>query len=624
MPSGGFRARAGRPRKKAKTESDAAPLVSAAAGFAKLFGHRQSASAEAPNEQSAAAEVPDQEYLDFEVEARRQVVEHEETETDVPTTSSSSEEEDEGGEEEEVAATTAAAPQSPASSTAIVPFVSGAATASARGEDRSGVLTTAKIAQQMSQVAGSEVKSRFVFLPAWRKRFQWIHFDTPCGDFEAGWQPNKIGCAACLKFPSKALKKDALTTFKVIPGTPNCRVDAFTNHEKRHLQIRANKGAFDNWAAEIVAERAQRHEKVGPAASASRLILPSTSTDTYMCILIRTHLTMVVHEEALGMGNVILKLMRACDFDAPIAYTHSESILEIIDAAYQVVVEDDRRILADAPVHSLMGDGSSDRHHSEQEDIAVRALCVPKLAQRNLCGLHIETFHHDLQPVDVLCSKDKLSYDATAVLSSYTKSMAMQGLASFEGVDLSTVQSQEEAIDKALRAGHKPAIGKSIDCVWPSRTLSTALDGASVNMGCHGGVATLLDGFAPHTITKIHAVAHVLELGVNAALADIEDVLYVNSVNQDTYNFFGISAKRRVAFELSKVEEECQLKWVGSHGIRYQESQHRMYEVAAVNFANTLAFFLKAGAAEAAGGSLLTLHSPPTQFLDRRFRTPLS
>jgi hypothetical protein len=95
-------------------------------------------------------------------------------------------------------------------------------------------------------------------------------------------------------------------------------------------------------------------------------------------------------------------------------------------------------------------------------------------------------------------------------------------------------------------------------------------------------------------------------------------VLYVNSVNQDTYNFFGISAKRRVAFEMSKVEEECQLKWVGSHGIRYQASQHRMYEVAAVNFANTLAFFLEAGTAEV-GGSLLTLHSAPAQFLDRRF-----
>jgi hypothetical protein len=55
---------------------------------------------------------------------------------------------------------------------------------------------------------------------------------------------------------------------------------------------------------------------------------------------------------------------------------------------------------------------------------------------------------------------------------------------------------------------------------------------------------------------------------VNAALADIEDVLYVNSVNQDTYNFFGISAKRRVAFEMSKVEEELLVQGLRGEEVR--------------------------------------------------------
>ena len=48
---------------------------------------------------------------------------------------------------------------------------------------------------------------------------------------------------------------------------------------------------------------------------------------------------------------------------------------------------------------------------------------------------------------------------------------------------------------------------------WSTRMVGLGTDGASVNMGCRGGLGVLLKEDIPYLV-QIHCVAHKLELGV--------------------------------------------------------------------------------------------------------------
>ena len=68
----------------------------------------------------------------------------------------------------------------------------------------------------------------------------------------------------------------------------------------------------------------------------------------------------------------MLALMRGNGYDAPTLFTDRRCIIQFLDAAMAVIEEEDREAVGNAPVHALMADGSSDRHHAEQETTALR------------------------------------------------------------------------------------------------------------------------------------------------------------------------------------------------------------------------------------------------------------
>jgi hypothetical protein len=232
-----------------------------------------------------------------------------------------------------------------------------------------------------------------------------------------------------------------------------------------------------------------------------------------------------------------------------------------------------------------------------QEIIYVRFPTAPKPITESLRGIRWSVEFLDILPVDVTCSKDKKSFDARAILrSTYHQAFLERGLASLpEPVE----EEPEPAPPQPLGAGrvrraagavppaapeppqpvslhtHDLVVGPGQNQIYPSRLVTTSLDGASVNMGETGGVAALLKKEVPH-VKGVHGVAHVVELawadGLKGELL-IDEML---ETNQMGYVHYAGSGKKKLTYGVSCTalgEEQYEL--VSLHGIRWRESSHR-------------------------------------------------
>ena len=91
---------------------------------------------------------------------------------------------------------------------------------------------------------------------------------------------------------------------------------------------------------------------------------------------------------------------------------------EFLHAAAVVLKRAQNIRLRAATMFSKMGDGSSDKKTTEQEVIYVRYPIAPRPITESLSGVKWRTEFLDILDVDVAFSKDKKSFDATAVLKS--------------------------------------------------------------------------------------------------------------------------------------------------------------------------------------------------------------
>ena len=117
---------------------------------------------------------------------------------------------------------------------------------------------------------------------------------------------------------------------------------------------------------------------------------------------------------------------------------------------------------------SKMGDGSSDKKTTEQEVIYVRYPIAPRPITESLSGVKWRTEFLDILDVDVAFSKDKKSFDATAVLkSTYHTAFLSRGLASLPGPkpepEMEEEMEEEEMVTplgagRARRAASQPPV----------------------------------------------------------------------------------------------------------------------------------------------------------------------
>lgn len=158
--------------------------------------------------------------------------------------------------------------------------------------------------------------------------------------------------------------------------------------------------------------------------------------------------------------------------------------------------------------------------------------------------------------------------------------------------------------------------------IYPSRLVTTSLDGASVNLGEKGGVAALLKQEVPHVIA-VHGVAHVLELAWADALKDellIEEML---ETNQKAYVHYAGSGKKKLTYRgcctaLGEVEHEV----VSGHGIRWREASHRASKNLLLSWHARTTDLLEEASTEI--GLTLTPLCPPDAFINLSFQKKTS
>ena len=85
---------------------------------------------------------------------------------------------------------------------------------------------------------------------------------------------------------------------------------------------------------------------------------------------------------------------------------------------------------------------------------------------------------------------------------------------------------------------------------WKSKVVGLGTDGASVNLGCHGGLGAILKKDIPHLI-QIHCIAHKLELAVLDACKRVGYVEKFQNTIKCVLKYYSRSGKR--LYQLSQV-----------------------------------------------------------------------
>ena len=285
------------------------------------------------------------------------------------------------------------------------------------------------------------------------------------------------------------------------------------------------------------------------------------------------------------------------------------------------------------------------------------------------------TEYLDIRKVDVTYSKDKKSFDANAVLrSTYHAAFLERGLASLpeqtaaaevclllqhvhvqmqcrcsadavqmQCTNLSTDYTyQVEEAEAQLGAGrarraapdaapatdaappavtlhtHDLTVGSGDAQIYPSRVVTTSLDGASVNLGKHGGVAALLKKEVPH-VKAVHGVAHVVELAWNDAVSGEVLLEEMFATNQLAYVHWAGSAKKKLSHNsVCEALDEKDHELTSAHGIRWREATHRSSLNMLKSWHTRTTDLLEEASVEI--GLKLTPLSPPEAFIGTTFK----
>ena len=278
---------------------------------------------------------------------------------------------------------------------------------------------------------------------------------------------------------------------------------------------------------------------------------------------------------------------------------------------------------------------------SAQEIIYVRYPTAPKRITESLRGVRWSVEFLDLLDIDVSYSADKKSFDARAVLrSTYHRAFLERGLASLpEPADEEEAEGeapQPLGAGRARRAAAAPAVaaaaapeaitlhthdltvGAGDKQIYPSRLVTTSLDGASVNMGEIGGVGALLKKEVPH-VKAVHGVAHVVELAWGDAVKGEPLIDEMLETNQMVYVHYAGSGKKKLTYStacLALGDDEHEL--ISNHGIRWREASHRASKNLLLSWHARTTDLLEEASVEI--GLKLTPLSPPVAFLNLIFR----
>jgi len=267
-----------------------------------------------------------------------------------------------------------------------------------------------------------------------------------------------------------------------------------------------------------------------------------------------------------------------------------------------------------------------------------------KPMDETLKGLRFTTEFLDLKSVDVSYSSDKKSFDAVAILrSTYHSTFLERDLASLPEPEPAEELEEDLQPDPAPGAGrarrgagtvttpaatpapaaeitlktHDLTIGNGDQQIYPSRLVSTSLDGASVNLGYKAGVGALLKKEVGHVLC-VHAIAHVVELAWADALKGEPLIDEMLVTNQMAYVHYAGSGKKKLSYQAScSALGEDQHELVSQHGIRWRESSHRGAKNLLLSWKSRVMDLKEEASCEI--GLHLTPLSPPESFVGLMF-----
>lgn len=190
--------------------------------------------------------------------------------------------------------------------------------------------------------------------------------------------------------------------------------------------------------------------------------------------LVRTVITVALSKSALKLVPAIINLQRANEVEILSLTGRGDGIQTFLHAAAMVLRRRQNARLRAAGMLSKMGDGSSDRKTIEQEIIYVRYPTGLKPITESLRGLR--------RRVAAACRSWPRSSRSCCTPRRCRPA--------------ADPTPQPEA--NSLHETHNLTVGSGDEQVYPSRLVTTALDGASVNLGEKGGVVALLKKEVPH------------------------------------------------------------------------------------------------------------------------------
>ena len=346
------------------------------------------------------------------------------------------------------------------------------------------------------------------------------------------------------------------------------------------------------WNVEVASKIATGQSQSATTGDA-RIYLTVTPEDELYARTIRTVHTICVRQLSLESIYALLELQNSNG--AIVSYDHASTtgeglMSEWLEAGARVW----RGLVRDRAQNSIiaslfprgspfgfMGDGSTDRALYEQEAVVFRFL-----------GEDARPFNtfYDLPALDLSKGTDGHSPDAQCITSCYVKSF--EQLDQYEGfLHLSS---------------------------WKQALIGGSLDGASVNMGEHGGVAKMLKDLSETTLTMIHAVAHVQQLSMANGFDDVSYIADWKVTVQAVYMNYNLSGKKR--FGLEEVANELDsalLKLQGSHGIRWAAAQAKTLKALIVDLPVVVVDLERTAKAQL--GLSLSQLTPSVNFIGKTF-----
>jgi hypothetical protein len=408
--------------------------------------------------------------------------------------------------------------------------------------------------------------------------------------------PNAIFCFCCVQFAEQAKKERATLLLDWLCNKENqkdgkYRADLITRHANSDLHASCVRLA---------------HKARPEQAGQLHLQVPRTPEETQQALenLIRTAIIVGLEKNPAAAVRRSCKLQIANGANISTALTSScgvkGSVQQIWHAGASVLKNGQNARIRKSPFHSEMGDGSTDMTHTEMEIIHTRLVTSTREGtdfKKTLRGARVVNEFMNLRPVEVVYSKDGISFDAAAILMQYDAEFLERGLMRVVNMLAGNLPDQ---INSGILYGPDP------DQVYPSRQVSVSGDGASVNHGKYNGMLTMMARrIVWLLVTK--AIAHKIELAVGDALLVIDQVKKNMAVDQRCYVKFSKSGKKHgIRKQIADDMGETCGRLAGMHGIRWREASYRQLLLQIQNY-RTIVATLEKMATTKAGLGISTL-----------------